>query len=202
MLGQTVGYVRVSTTDQNLDRQRAAITEAVGEPDTWFEDQASGKSTDRPGLGGMLTHLRDGDRLVITSMDRLGRSTLDCLRLVEDLTNRGVQVCFLKEGITAGTGADPRGQFALTILAAVAQLERSMIRERQAEGIAQAKARGVYRGRSKALNADQIEQARERVAAGVPLARVARDAGVSRSVMDDAVKGRGAYVDLARRESR
>ena len=104
---------------------------------------------------------------------------------------------FLKEGITAGDSADPRGEFTLTILAAVAQLERSMIRERQAEGIAQAKARGVYRGRSKALNADQVEQARERVAAGVPLSRVARDARVSRSVMDAAVKGRGAYANEA-----
>jgi len=82
----------------------------------------------------------------------------------------------------------------LGVLGAVAEFERSLIRERQAEGIAQAKAKGVYRGRSKALSPEQVEQARERVRAGVPLSRVARDAGVSRSVMYDAVKGRGAYA--------
>lgn len=194
MSGQTVAYVRVSTTDQHLDRQRAAVVEAVGEPDRWFEDEVSGRTTDRPGLAAVLAHLREGDRLVVTSMDRLGRSTLDCLRLVEGLTERGVVVRFLREGIIAGRQADPRGEFTLTVLAAVAQLERSMIRERQAEGIALAKQRGVYRGRARRLSREQVATARERVAAGVPVSRVAREASVSRSVLADALAQRGAYA--------
>ncbi|RLV54517.1 recombinase family protein [Aeromicrobium phragmitis] len=85
----------------------------------------------------------------------------------------------------------------LGVLGAVAEFERSLIRERQAEGIAQAKAKGVYRGRARRLSPEQVVEARERVSAGVPLSRVAREAGVSRSVMDDAVKGRGAYADVS-----
>lgn len=197
MSGQVAAYLRVSSVDQLLDRQRAAVVEAVGEPDRWFEDKVSGGTTDRPQLAAMLAHLREGDHLAVASMDRLGRSTLDCLRLVQDLTGRGVEVRFLKEGITAGSGSDPRGEFTLTVLAAVAQLERSMIRERQAEGIALAKAKGVYRGRARRLSPEQVAAARERVTAGVAVSRVAREASVSRSVLADALAGRGAYAEVS-----
>ena len=121
--------------------------------------------------------------------------TLDCLALVDELTGRGVEVRFLKEGITAGGGTDPRGEFTLTVLAAVAQLERAMIRERQAEGIAQAKQRGVYTGRRKRLTTDQITMAREKHRDGVPLTRLARDTGCSRQTLYDAITGRGAYAE-------
>lgn len=196
MTGQTVAYVRVSSIEQHLDRQEAAIREAVGgEPDRWFADQVSGSTTDRSALTAMLTHVREGDHLMVSSMDRLGRSTLDCLRLVQDLTERGVGVRFLKEGITAGQ-AEARGEFTLTVLAAVAQLERAMIRERQAEGIAVAKAKGVYRGRGLRLSAEQVQGARERVESGVPLARVAREAKVSKQTLYDALNARGAYAGI------
>jgi len=192
---QTVAYVRVSTEEQHLDRQRASITEAVGEPDRWFEDHCSGGSTNRPALSSMLSHVREGDEIVVPSMDRLARSVPDLYGLVDLLRERGVSVRFLKEGQTFDPGgASSMSRLLLGVLGAVAEFERSLIRERQAEGIAQAKAKGVYRGRSKALSPEQVEQARERVRAGVPLSRVARDAGVSRSVMYDAVKGRGAYA--------
>lgn len=195
MNGQTVAYVRVSSEDQHLDRQRASIRESVGEPDRWFEDRCSGGSTNRPALSTMLAHVREGDEIVAPSMDRLARSVPDLYALVDGLTGRGVAVRFLKEGQRFEPGsASSMSRLLLGVLGAVAEFERSLIRERQAEGIAQAKAKGVYRGRARRLSPEQVVEARERVSAGVPLSRVAREAGVSRSVMDDAVKGRGAYA--------
>ncbi len=195
MNGQTVGYVRVSSESQHLDRQRASITEAVGEPDRWFEDKCSGGSTNRPALTAMLVHVREGDEIVVPSMDRFARSVPDLYALVDGLTGRGVAVRFLKEAQTFAPGTNSSmSRLLLGVLGSVAEFERSLIRERQTEGIAQARARGVYRGRSKALTPTQVEEARARVRAGVPLSRVAREAGVSRSVMSDAVKQRGAYA--------
>lgn len=197
MNGQTVAYARVSSEDQRLDRQRAAITEAVGEPARWFEDRCSGGSANCPALTALLGHVREGDEIVVLSMDRLARSVPDLFNLVDGLTGRGVAVRFLKEAQRFEPGANSSmSRLLLGILGAVAEFERPLIRERQAEGIAQAKARGVYRGRARSLSPDQVTEARERVASGVPLSRVAREAGVSRSVIEDAVKGRGAYSNL------
>lgn len=195
MAGQVVAHVRVSSEGQHLDRQRASVREAVGEPDRWFEDQASGGSTNRPGLAALLAHVREGDEITVASMDRFARSVPDLYALVDGLTTRGVSVRFLKEAQTFEPGAtSSMSRLLLGVLGAVAEFERSLIRERQAEGIAQARARGVYRGRSRSLSPHQVEEARQRVAAGVPLSRVAREAGVSRSVMSDAVKARRAYA--------
>ncbi|ROZ63298.1 recombinase family protein [Kocuria soli] len=195
MPGQVVAYVRVSSEDQHLDRQRASLRDAVGDPDRWFEDRCSGGSTNRPGLDALLAHVREGDEIVVPSMDRLARSVPDLYALVDGLRARGVAVRFLKEGQRFEPGANSSmSRLLLGVLGAVAEFEPSLIRERQAEGIAQAKARGVYQGRSRRLSPEQVIAARERVAGGVPLSRVAREAGVSRSVMNDAVKGRGAYA--------
>lgn len=194
MAGQVVAYIRVSSEDQHLDRQRVGVREAVGEPDKWFEDRCSGGTKDRPGLAALLAHVREGDQVVVPSMDRLARSVPDLYSLVDNLVERGVCVRFIKEGQTFEPGsASSMSRLLLGVLGAVAEFERSLIRERQAEGIAQARVRGVYRGRSRSLSPDQVEVARERVSSGVPLSRVAREAGVSRSVMSDAVRGRGAY---------
>lgn len=196
MAGQVVAYVRVSSEGQHLDRQRASVREAVGEPDRWFEDQASGGSTNRLGLAALLPHVREGDEITVASMDRFARSVPDLYALVDGLVARGVVVRFLKEGqvFESGSASCSMSRLLLGVLGSVVEFERSLIRERQAEGIAQARARGVYRGRSKALTAEQVEQARERVAAGVPLSRLAPEAGVSRSVMSAAVRARGAYA--------
>lgn len=107
MSGQTVGYVRVSSSDQHLDRQRASVIEALGgtEPTRWFEDMASGGTTDRPALAALLAHVRKGDRAVVASMDRLARSVPALLSLVDGLVERGVEVIFLKEGQVFGPGA-------------------------------------------------------------------------------------------------
>lgn len=198
MNGQTVAYVRVSSEEQHLDRQRASVREAVGEPDRWFEDKCSGGNTCRPGLDAMLAHVREGDRVTVPSMDRLARSVPDLYSLVDGLVGRGVEVRFVKEGLTFIAGStSSMSRLLLGVLGAVAEFERALIRERQAEGIAQAKARGVYRGRARRLSPQQVTDARDRVAAGVPLSRVAREAGVSRSVMSDAVKRRGAYSEVS-----
>lgn len=180
MVGQVVGYGRVSSVSQNEARQ----VEALSGCDKVFIDKASGKSADRPELASALDYAREGDTLRVPSMDRMARNTVDLLTLVRGLTDRGVSVEFIKERLTfSGDKSDHIGTLMLTVLGGIAEFERALIRERQAEGIAIAKAKGVYKGRKPALNAEQIAEARERVEQGVPKAAVARDLGVSRQTL-------------------
>lgn len=188
--GQVIGYARVSAADQNLGRQLKALEDA----DRIFADKLSGKNVDRAQLQEMLRYVRDGDTLRVTSPDRLARSTRDLLALVEQLKEKGVSVEFVDN--PALNTDTPNGQFMLTILGAVAELERSVIRERQMEGIALAKAAGKYE-RGPKLSPEQIEEARQRVAADVPKAKVARDLGVSRQTLYAALSGTGKYAELA-----
>lgn len=190
MPGQAIGYVRVSTVDQNPERQVNAIRVALGaDPERWFADHASGGSTARPALAAMLAHVRDQDTIVIASMDRLARSVVDLDQLVTQLTSRGVTVRFLKEGLTfqAAGQADPLAVFQLQVMGAFAQLERALIRDRQREGIEAAKARGVYRGRTRRLTAEQVASARADVSAGVPKSVVASRLDVARQTLYDAL---------------
>lgn len=186
-----MGYIRVSTTEQNPDRQLAAI----GNVDETFTDRVSGKSrADRPALGAMLRHVRRGDTVRISSMDRLARSVVDLAEIIQELTGRGVAVEFSTERLTFSPDVDdPFATFQLHMLGAVAQLERSLIRERQREGIDLARARGVYQGRARKLTQGQVAEAHDMVATGVPKARIARELGCSRRVLYDALIGRGAY---------
>lgn len=188
--GQVVGYVRVSAADQNEARQ----LEALGKVDRLFSEKVSGKNTsDREQLKEMLAYVREGDTVRVKSPDRLARSTTDLLSLVEQLRTKGVAVEFVDN--PALNTDTPQGEFMLTILAAVAQLERATIRERQAEGIAIAKRNGVY-DRAPKLTPEQIAQARQRADSGVPKARVARDLGVSRQTLYAALSGTGKYAEL------
>lgn len=190
--GQVVGYVRVSAADQNEARQ----LEALGEVDRLFSEKVSGKNTsDREQLKEMLAYVREGDTVRVKSPDRLARSTTDLLSLVEQLRTKGVAVEFVDN--PALNTDTPQGEFMLTILAAVAQLERATIRERQAEGIAIAKRNGVY-DRAPKLTPEQIAEARQRADSGVPKARVARDLGVSRQTLYAALSGSGKYAELAK----
>lgn len=186
--GQTVGYVRVSAIDQNEARQ----IEALGDVDRLFSEKVSGKNTDRPQLQEMLAYIREGDVVRAKSPDRLSRSTRDLLSLIERIQGKGAQIEFV-DNPSLNTNT-PQGTFMLTILGAVAELERATIRERQAEGIAIAKRNGVYK-RAAALSREQIEAARERVDVGVPKAVVARDLGVSRQTLYTALAGDGVYGD-------
>ncbi|MFZ2274854.1 recombinase family protein [Corynebacterium variabile] len=177
-VGQIVGYARVSTTDQNLDRQTARLTAAGAQ--RIFTDTITGSTRDRPGLDAALSYLRAGDTLAVASMDRLARSLRDLHNLVDELTAAKVRVQFLQEGQTYSDDPSPSSQLLLSMLGAVAEFERSIIRERQADGIARAKARGIYKGRTP-VPAEKISQARELISRGVPKARAARDLGISRS---------------------
>ncbi|MCQ9342090.1 recombinase family protein [Corynebacterium phoceense] len=179
--GQKIGYARVSSKDQNLERQTAALKKE--KVFRIFTDTASGSSTHRPGLDGALNYLRPGDQLIVTSMDRLARSLIDLHRLVGDLTARDVSVKFIKEGQTYSLNSTPLAKLMLGLLGSVAEFARAIIRERQAEGIARAKERGVYKGRAKVLTDEQLAQAREWVGEGVPKAEVARRLGIGRTTL-------------------
>jgi DNA invertase Pin-like site-specific DNA recombinase len=183
MTGQVVGYVRVSSSDQNEARQ----VEVLSGAERLFTDKVSGKNTERPALAELLAYVRQGDTVRVASLDRLARNLDDLRRLVTDLTTKGVRVEFAKEGLTF-TGEDSAmSKLLLSVMGAFAEFERSLIRERQAEGIAIAKANGVYRGRKRALTEEQVGKARERVSEGVPKAVVARDLGVSRQTLYSAL---------------
>lgn len=179
--GQRIGYARVSSTDQNLARQ----VEAIGSVDRLFEEKVSGGSrTDRPGLAECLLYAREGDTIRVASMDRLARSLVDLQQVVDDFLAKGASVHFVKENQTyAPGGSDSLSRLMLHMLGAFAEFERNLIRERQAEGIRLAKAAGKYKGRKRALTSDQVHAARERVEAGVPKSRVARDLGIDRSTL-------------------
>ena len=178
MKGQRIGYVRVSSLDQNPERQLEQI-----QVDKMFSDKASGKDTDRPELDALLSFVRDGDTVVVHSMDRLARNLDDLRRLVQKLTQRGVSIQFVKETMTF-TGEDsPMANLMLSVMGAFAEFERALIRERQREGIALAKKRGVYRGRRKSLSDVQITELRRRVIAGEQKATLARDFGISRETL-------------------
>ena len=181
--GQVIGYARVSSRDQHLTRQ----VEALGEVDKLFSDQVTGSTRDRPGLAQLLDYVREGDTLRVTSMDRLARDLRDLQHLVDHLVRGGVSVEFLTEGLTYRPGkADALSNLMLHLLGALAEFERALIRERQAEGIAAAKKRGVYqgrRGRGRSLTPQQVEQARQRIRDGVPKAKIARDLGINRSTL-------------------
>lgn len=176
--GKRVGYIRVSTIDQNTIRQLDGI-----QLDKKFTDKASGKDTNRPQLQAVMEYLRDGDVLVVHSMDRLARNIGDLLRIVETLNGRGVVVEFVKESLTFSGDDSPMSKLMLTIMGGVAEFERMMSRERQMEGIAKAKEAGKYTGRKSTFKAAQIQAIRERALAGEHKAALAREFGVTRQTI-------------------
>lgn len=179
MIGQRVGYVRVSTLDQNHDRQLHGI-----ELDRVFRDSASGKDAQRPQLSQMMQFVRDGDTVIVHSMDRLARNLVDLRRLVDELTGKGVAVQFVKEAMTfTGEKDSPMSRLLLSVMGAFAEFERSLIRERQLEGIAVAKAKGVYRGRKPSLTTDQQLELVERVKRRESKVSIAKDMGISRETV-------------------
>lgn len=176
-----VAYLRVSSTGQNLDRQRAA----VGECDRVFVEEMSARSrADRPELAAMLRYIRGGDEVVVASMDRLARSVVDLRNLVDEIRDEGAAVTFVKENVTYRPDeSDPRANLMLALLGGIAEFEREIIRERQAEGIAVARKRGVYKGRKRKLTASQRAAVRERAAGGEAKTVLAREFGVSRDTI-------------------
>ena len=176
--GKRVGYIRVSSVDQNTGRQLEGL-----QLDKTFTDKASGKDVKRPHLQAALEYLRDGDVLVVHSMDRLCRNLDDLRRIVTDLTGRGVQVQFMKEGLLF-TGEDSAmSKLLLSVMGAFAEFERALLKERQREGIAIAKKAGVYKGRKPSLTPERAKELRKRVAAGEKKAALAREFGISRETL-------------------
>ena len=176
--GKRVGYIRVSSMDQNELRQLEGV-----ELDKKFVDRASGKDVKRPQLQAALDYLREGDVLVIHSMDRLARNLDDLRKIVLGLTQRGVIVEFEKECLTFTGDDSAMSNLLLNVMGAFAEFERSLIRERQREGIAIAKKAGVYKGRKPSLTPERAQQLRKRVAAGEKRAALAREFGISRETL-------------------
>lgn len=181
--GQKVSYLRVSSKDQSIARQREALAYLGIRKE--FVDEISARSrADRPGLQACLEYLRDGDELHVASIDRLARSLIDLKQLITELTTQGVTVVFHKEGLRfAADTDDPTANLMLGVLGSFAEFERAIIRERQAEGIALAKKAGKYTGRPKALSDEQVADARRRIAGGESKTSVAEGLGIGRSTL-------------------
>jgi DNA invertase Pin-like site-specific DNA recombinase len=176
--GVVVGYLRVSSLDQNETRQLEGM-----QLDRKFVEHASGANTDRPELEELLKFVREGDTVCVHSMDRLARNLDDLRRLVLELTGRGVWILFVKENLTFTGDDSPFSHLLLSVLGAVAQFERDLIRERQREGIAIAKNNGVYKGRRRSLTKEQAAELSRRIHKGESATTLAREYKVSRQTL-------------------
>jgi DNA invertase Pin-like site-specific DNA recombinase len=173
MVMSKIGYTRVSTLDQSTDRQELGDIRI-------FEDKASGKSTDRPALKEMLAYIREGDEVVVYSIDRLARNLRDLEDIIKEVNSKGASVTFLTEKLTFSGSDDAMSTLMLQMMGAFSQFERSMIRKRQAEGIAAAKAKGKdspYKGRKQSIDRKVVMKM---LNAGEGMTAVARALGVSR----------------------
>lgn len=195
------GYMRVSTAKktedgsfvQTFDLQRAALIEAGIEPENIFTDRISGVKATRPGLTKLLEKVKEGDGVVVWKLDRLGRSARNLLEIAEALKAKGVSIRSLMDGIdTSGKF----GQFLLTILAAVAELERENISERVTAGIAASVRRGGRIGRKKALSPAAREDVLSSAARGITISQLAKRYRVSRKTIYNTISGEdGAKVE-------
>ena len=176
--GLQVGYLRVSALDQKEVRQLDGLN-----LDRRFTDKVSGRDRNRPGLEQMIDFVREGDTVLCHSMDRLARNLDDLRLLVKKLTGKGVKVSFVKESLTF-TGEDsPMANLLLSVMGAIAEFERELIKERQREGIALAKKRGAYRGRKRTLTATQAIVLLQRISAGESKTKLAKELGISRNTV-------------------
>ncbi len=190
-----IGYARVSTGDQRLDLQVDALTKAGC--DRVFSDQASGGRVDRAGLDAAMSHLRTGDTLIVWKLDRLGRTVRQLVELVTALHARGVEFASLTDGIDTGT---PAGRFFFHVMAALAEMERDLIRERTRAGLAAAKARGRQGGRPPKLTVQQLGHARRLLSDPLTTSlEVAQTLGVARSTLYRAL-GRASPSQRRRRQ--
>lgn len=181
-----VGYRRVSTIDQNLERQDLGAVERV------FEEKVSGKNTDRAALQEMIAFVREGDEIVVFSIDRLARDLRDLQSIIQTLNDKGVSITFLSERLTfTGDTDDAFSRLQLQLMGAFAEFERNIIRKRQAEGIAKAKARGVYQGRKKKVDDQKIIALKQQ---GMRVSEIAAALGVSRMTVYRALSLSGATV--------
>lgn len=173
--GQKIGYIRVSTNEQNTSRQLEGL-----ELHKTFVDHCSGKDMSRPQLEQLINFIRNGDHIYVHSMDRLARNLDDLRLLVNKFTSQGVKITFIKENLTFSGEDNSLSKLLLSIMGAFAEFERELIRERQLEGIAIAKKEGKYKGRKKSLSNEQIVELREMVANRYKKTEIAKKFGISR----------------------
>ena len=167
-----VSYQRVSTEEQNLERQEMDGCERV------FSEKISGATKNRPSLQEMIEFVRSGDEVVVHSIDRLARDLRDLQSIISQLNEKGVAVSFLSEGLSfSGDKTDAFSTLQLQMMGAFAEFERNIIRKRQAEGIAKAKAKGVYKGRKKTIDSTQVKKMKSD---GMTVADIARHLSISR----------------------
>lgn len=185
MNGKRIAYVRVSTVEQNEQRQTEALKKH--KIDKWFTEKVSGKDTNRPELKKMLDYVREGDTVYIHDFSRLARSTKDLLQIVETLTDKGVHLVSNKENIDTSTAT---GKLMLTMIGAIAEFERQNLLDRQAEGIAIAKAAGKYKGRKPIeIEDDLFKQLYSRYECReLTKVQLAKELKVSRPTLDKMIK--------------
>jgi DNA invertase Pin-like site-specific DNA recombinase len=191
-----VAYIRVSSTEQNTDRQ---LSETGITFDKVFEDKASGKNTDRPALQDMLGYVRDGDTVHVHSIDRLGRSLIDLKNLVTELNKDGVTVKFHKENLEFSSGKqNPMQTLMFDMLASFAEFERSIIKERQREGIDKAKAKGIYnKEKRKKVDYAELVQAKDD---GMSYRAIAEKFNVGIATVDRAIKAHKKATEAKEQE--
>jgi DNA invertase Pin-like site-specific DNA recombinase len=178
MTGKKIGYVRVSSFDQNPERQLEGVI-----LDKKFTDKASGKDSNRPALRELLNYAREDDTIIVHSMDRLARNLDDLRQIVQNLNKQKIKIQFIKENLIF-TGEDsPMSNLLLSVMGAFAEFERSLIKERQKEGIELAKAKNLYKGRKPSLNAEQVNLIKQQIHLGIPKAKIARDFKISRRTL-------------------
>lgn len=180
----TVGYIRVSSITGNSDRQLDGI-----QLDRTFEDKLSGKNMQRPALNEMVAYVREGDTVVVHSIDRLARNLVDLKNIVSSLNSKGVSVVFHKENLTFSAGkSNPMSDLMLSMMGAFAEFERRLINERQREGHAIRRAKGLPVGRPTALTLAQVKDVQERAAAGESKTALAAEFKASRATIYAALK--------------
>lgn len=176
--GKLIGYIRVSTDDQNPERQLQNIT-----LDKTFIEYASGSKTDRYQLNLMMEYIRDDDIVIVHSMDRLARNVRHLLQLIEEITKKGARIKFIKENLEFSGEDSPTAKLLLSIMGSVAEFELSMIKERQREGIELAKKAGKYKGKQTILTPTVLEKIHEDMKTRKPLTYIAQDLGISRETI-------------------
>lgn len=194
--GKVIGYKRVSTFNQKTDRQLEGI-----EVDRMFEDHISGSTKERPGLDHLMKYIREGDLIVVHSIDRFARNLNHLLELVNELMKWGIEIRFIKENLILDGHNMPTTRLILSIMGAFSEFERNIIRERQMEGIAIAKKKGHFKGRVPTLTRDQIDILVKKYKAGEAVVDIAFYFGMCRRTIYAYLKREKVYK-RRRRESK
>ena len=190
--GHDVGYVRVSSFDQNTERQLDGIAlEKI------FKEKASAKDAKRPVLQECISYLRNGDCLHVHSIDRLARNLMDLQKIVSKLNEKGCSITFHKENLTfTGTNDNPMNKLMLQMMGAFAEFERALIKERQREGIAKAQKKGTQFGRKPVLDEEQVRDIRFRVSCGETKASLAKEYNISRQTLYSALEALEKQIQM------